>query len=184
MAKFDVRLESSKRVFEGRCIKVDLDILSAPSRPNFQLEIVRHPGAAAVIPLLSDRSHPDPDILLIHQYRHAAGGMIWEIPAGVLEPGEDPMHCAHRELKEETGATANAMQYLTTIFTTPGFADEQIHLFLASDLTLGSTAHESDEFLLTKAQSLSRVLEMIRQGEIRDSKSLVALLFAVQYILH
>jgi ADP-ribose pyrophosphatase len=142
-----------------------------------KLEIVRHPGAAAIVPLLSDPSVTDPSILLIRQYRYATDGYIWEIPAGVLEPGEDPVHCAHRELQEEVGATAEQMEHLTTIYTTPGFTDEQIHLFLASGISVGETRHEADEFIEVEARPISRILEMIRDGEIVDSKSVAAVLY-------
>ncbi|UCD22985.1 MAG: NUDIX hydrolase, partial [Gemmatimonadota bacterium] len=143
---------SSERVYDGRIVKVDLDVVAAPDGSTMKLEIVRHPGAAAIVPLLSDPGVPDPSILMIRQYRYATDGYIWEIPAGVLEPGEDPVNCAHRELQEEVGATAEKMEHLTTIYTTPGFTDEQIHLFLASGISVGETRHETDEFIEVEAR--------------------------------
>ena len=168
---------SSDRVYDGKIVKVDLDVVAAPDGSEMKLEIVRHPGAAAIVPLLSDPDAADPSILLIRQYRYATNGYIWEIPAGVLEPGEDPVHCAHRELLEEVGATAQKMEHLTTIYTTPGFTDEQIHLFLASGISVGETQHEIDEFIEVEALPVSKILEMIKDGEIVDSKSISALLF-------
>jgi ADP-ribose pyrophosphatase len=117
-------------------------------------------------------------VLLIKQYRYAAGGYLYEIPAGRLDPGEDPADCARRELQEETGCTAERVERLTTIFTTPGFCDEQIHLFMAVGIARGEHAREKDEFLEVETLPLSRALAMIERGEIRDSKSVVALLFA------
>jgi ADP-ribose pyrophosphatase len=129
------------------------------------------------VPLLSDPTGADPQVLLIRQYRYAAGGPIWEVPAGVLEPGESPEECARRELREETGARAERIEHLTTIYTTPGFTDERIHLFLATGITPGEPRPMSDEFLVVEARPISRVLEMIRDRDVVDAKSVVALLF-------
>jgi ADP-ribose pyrophosphatase len=150
---------------------------------EFDLEIIRHPGAAAVVPLLSDPGSEDPVVLLIEQFRYAAGGEIWEIPAGVLEPGESPEACAHRELREETGVSAERMEPLTTICTTPGFTDERIHLFVAEGLTPGKAAPERDEFIKVTPHPMTRVLQMIRDGEIVDAKSIAALLFVAGFRL-
>ncbi len=174
---------ASRRVYAGRLLKVDLDTVRAPDGSTLELEILRHPGAAAVVPLLSEPESEDPPVLLIKQYRYAAGGPIWEVPAGVLEPGEDPVACAHRELLEETGARAAEMHHLTTILTTPGFTDEQIHLFMATGITAGEPRPMSDEFLEVEARPISRVLEMIRDGEITDGKSIVALLYLAGFRL-
>jgi ADP-ribose pyrophosphatase len=173
----------SRRVYAGRLLNVDLDTVQMPDGSALDLEMVRHPGAAAVVPLLSDPKGPDPQVLLIRQFRHAAGGPIWEIPAGVLEPGEAPEDCARRELEEETGAQARDLEYLTTIFTTPGFTDERIHLFWATGLRLGEPKPMADEFLKVEARPLSRVLEMVRDGEIVDAKSVVALLYVAGFKL-
>lgn len=177
------RHTATRRVYDGRLVKVDVDTVEAPDGTALELELVRHRGAAAVVPLLPDVASEDPSVLLLHQFRHAAGGMIWEIPAGVLEPGEDPLACAHRELTEETGATAASMEHLTTIHTTPGFTDERIHLYLATEITPGEPSHERDEFIKVTALPLSRVLAMIRDGEIVDGKSVVALLYVAGFRL-
>lgn len=174
---------ASERVYEGRLLTVDRETVRNPAGTEMQLEIVRHPGAAAVVPLVDPPASNDPAVLLIHQYRYAAGGPIWEIPAGVLRPGEEPAACARRELREETGATARTLEHLTTILTTPGFTDERIHLFLATDLTPGDPRHEEDELITVQAFPLSRVLEMIRDGAIVDGKSIAALLYVAGYRL-
>lgn len=175
---------STRRVYDGRVVKLDVDTIRTPDGTGtMDLEIVRHPGAAAVIPLLSDATSRDPTVLLIQQYRYAAGGAIWEIPAGVLQPGEDPAQCAARELHEETGARARHIEHLTTVFTTPGFTDEAIHLFVATGLDVGEPQHLEDEFIRVEARPLSRILEMVRDGEIRDAKSIVALLYLAGFRL-
>ena len=152
-------------------------------RERAELEIIRHPGASAVVPLLSDPDAPDPTVLLIRQFRHAAGGFIWEIPAGVLEPGETPERCARRELEEETGATAERIEHLATVFTTPGFTDERIHLFVAHGIRVGEPNREHDEFMEVKGVALSEVLRMIRDGDLVDAKSVVAVLYLAGFRL-
>ena len=173
----------TERVFDGRIVKVDLDTVHAPDGSEMMLEMVRHRGASAIVPLLSEPDAEDPSILLIKQYRYATNGTIWEIPAGVLDPGEEPIDCARRELLEEVGAEAENIEHLTTVYTTPGFTDEKIHVFLATGLTVGDTAHELDEFIEVQALPISRILEMIRDGEIIDSKTISALLYVAGFRL-
>src|SRR3954467_13807506 len=133
----------SKRVYTGKVLSLDLDTVAFPDGSVGELEMIRHPGASAVVPFLSDPRGADPQILLIRQYRYAADGYIYEIPAGRLDPGEDPAACAARELKEETGCSAGKIEHMYTMYTTPGFTDERIHLFAATDLTRGDAARES-----------------------------------------
>ncbi|MEE8572046.1 MAG: NUDIX hydrolase [Gemmatimonadota bacterium] len=173
----------SRQAYGGRLITVDVDTVRGPTGTEFDLEIIRHPGAAAIVPILSDLDAEDPSVLLLEQYRYAAGGTIWEIPAGVLEPGEDPLDCARRELLEETGACSSKIEHLTTVFTTPGFTDEVIHLFLATGITVGEPDHEDDEFIQVTARPLSEILLMIKSGEIVDAKSIVAILFVAGFRL-
>jgi ADP-ribose pyrophosphatase len=174
---------STERIYDGRIVKLDLDKVEAPDGSELSFEMIRHPGAAAVVPLLSPPDAADPTVLLIRQYRYAAGGPIWEIPAGVLEPGESSEQCAHRELLEEVGVTARKLTHLTSIYTTPGFTDEQIHLFLACELEMQETQHEPDEFIEVEARPISRALEMIRDGEIVDAKSIAGLLYVAGFEL-
>lgn len=172
---------SSTRVYSGRVIDVDLDTVRFPDGSEGKLEMVRHPGASAVVPFLGDPEGEDPPILLVKQFRHAADGYIYEIPAGKLDDGEDPATCAARELREETGCDAESIEHLTTIYTTPGFTDERIHLYLARGLTHGDVAHEQDEFMTIETVPLSRALAMIRDGEIVDAKSVCGILYAAGY---
>jgi ADP-ribose pyrophosphatase len=171
----------SKRVYTGRIISLDVDEVRFPDGSIGELEMIRHPGASAIVPFLSDPFAADPQVLLIKQYRYAAEGYMYEIPAGRLNKGESPAECAARELKEETGCTAEQIEYLTTVYTTPGFTDEKIHLFLAKGLKAGATSHEADEFLELEPMLLSRALEMIESGDIQDAKSALGLLFAAGF---
>src|SRR5687768_2802478 len=138
---------SSRRAYTGKVISMDVDAVEFPDGSVGELEMIRHPGASAIVPFLSDPAGQDPQVLLIRQYRYAAEGYLYEIPAGRLNPGEAPIVCARRELEEETGCTAAHIEPMFSMYTTPGFTDELIHLFLATGLTSGSTAHESDEFI-------------------------------------
>jgi ADP-ribose pyrophosphatase len=173
---------SGRRVYSGRVINLDVDVVEFPNGSTGELELFRHPGASAVVPFLSDPEGDDPQILLIKQYRYAADGYLYEIPAGRLDAGEDPETCAHRELREETGCTAKTMRHLYTMYTTPGFTDEKIHIFLAADLTQGDAAREADEFLTVEAVKLSRGLEMVKSGELKDGKTAIGILYAAGFV--
>jgi len=170
---------ATRRVYSGRVLNLDVDTVRFPDGTSGDLEMIRHPGAAAVVPVLTADGSEDPQILLIRQYRYAAGGPVWEVPAGRLEAGESPEACARRELLEETGATAKRWDRLTTIFTTPGFTDERIHIFAARDLVVKpqETRREPDEFMEVKPVSVRTAIQMIRDGEIVDGKTIVAVLF-------
>jgi ADP-ribose pyrophosphatase len=174
---------SSRRVYSGRVINVDIDTVRFPNGSTGELEIVRHPGASAVIPFLSDPRSDDPQILLIKQYRYAAADFIYEIPAGKLDGDEQPEVCAERELREETGCTAETIEPLYTFYTTPGFTDERIHTFMATGLTRGSVSHEKDEFMSLETVTLSRALELIRTGVLKDAKSALAILYVAGFRL-
>ncbi|HJR40575.1 MAG TPA: NUDIX hydrolase [Gemmatimonadaceae bacterium] len=178
----DVGKVGSRRAYSGRVISVDVDRVRFPDGTEGELEMVRHPGASAVVPFLSDPAGEDPQLLLIKQYRYAAEGFLYEIPAGRLDPGELPEACAIRELREETGCTTRSVEHMYTFYTTPGFTDEKIHLFLAVGLERGEATREKDEFLEVETLSLSRALELIRSGEIRDGKTVVGILFAAGFV--
>jgi ADP-ribose pyrophosphatase len=170
-------LLSSERRYQGRIINLDVDTVRFPDGSQGQLEMIRHPGASAVVPFVDPPGSPDPRVLLIRQFRHAADGVIWEIPAGRLDPGETPEQCARRELVEETGMRAERVERLTSVWTTPGFTDEKIHLFMADGLVEGAHHREVDEFLELRPTRWSEVLGLIERGEIDDGKTLVALLY-------
>ena len=172
----------STRAYTGRIISLDVDQVRFPDGSEGPLEMVRHPGASAGVPLLEPDAD-DPLVLLIRQYRYAADGYLYEIPAGRLDAGESPTECAHRELAEETGYRAERVEHLFTMFTTPGFTDEKIHLFLATGLTAGESNREADEFMELVPTRLSRALSMVEQGEIQDAKTALALLYAAGFRL-
>lgn len=172
---------STTRAYSGRVISLDLDVVRFPDGSTGTLEMIRHPGASAVLPVLNSDS--DPDVLLIRQYRYAAEGYLYEVPAGRLDPGELPEDCARRELREETGYRAENVQSLFTMYTTPGFTDEKIHLFVATGLTSGASEREADEFMELVPTKLSNALAMIERGEIQDAKTALALLYASRYRL-
>ncbi len=176
-------LISTTRLYDGKIIKLDLDRIRFPDGSEGEMAVVRHPGASAIVPFLSDPGGADPDLLLLRQYRYAGGGYLYEIPAGRLDAGESPIDCARRELREETGCTAESVQEMCAPLMTPGFADERIHIFLATGLTRGETAYEVDEFAEVHVLKLSRALIMIEQGEIVDAKTIIGLLFAAGFRL-
>ncbi len=171
-------LIQAERRYTGRIISLDLDQVRFPDGSEGELEMIRHPGAAAVVPFLDDPAAPDPRVLLVHQFRHAADDWLWEVPAGTLARGEAPEACARRELMEEAGVEARRLTRLTTVFTTPGFTDERIHLYLATDLVPMALSHDQDEFITVHEKPWSAVGKMIRTGKIRDAKSLCALMYA------
>ena len=176
----DVTL-GSRRIYTGRVLNLDIDQVRFPDGSTGELEIIRHPGASAVIPFLTDPAGKDPQILLIKQFRYAAEGFLYEVPAGRLDPNESPADCARRELLEETGCTATNIEPLYTFYTTPGFIDERIHGFMATGLTRGESKREADEFMTLETMTLSHALELIGTGEIRDAKTALLILYAAGY---
>lgn len=176
-------LMNTSLVHDGRVVHLSIDTVRFPDGSIGDLELVRHRGAAAVLPVLGGERDADPDILLLRQYRYAAGGDIWEVPAGIIEPGESWEDCARRELEEEAGVKAGRLVALTTIHTTPGFTNEEIHLYAAFDLEPGETRTDEDEFLQVVRLPLSGALRMVRSGEISDGKSLVAILYAARFLM-
>lgn len=174
---------ATSRIYTGRVISLDVDRVRFPNGSEGELEMVRHPGASAIVPFLSDPAGSDPQVLLLRQYRYAALGYLYEIPAGRMDPGETAEQCARRELREETGCTAERLQHMTTVYTTPGFTDEVIHLYMAVGLTQAGEAQlEADEFVEPHTFTLSRALTMVQTGEIRDAKSALALLYAAGFL--
>jgi ADP-ribose pyrophosphatase len=160
----------------GFRVRVSSERVVLPNGRTLLLDVVHHPGAAAVVPFLSDD-----EVLLIRQYRHAAdGSMILEVPAGKLDDGETPEVCVRRELQEEAGQRAGRIESLGWIWTTPGFTDEKIYLFAAFDLAPVPRQLDDDEVIDLVPTSLSRALEMVWRGEINDAKSALALLHAAR----
>lgn len=177
------RIES-RLLYDGRIVHLSVDQVRFPDGSTGELEIIRHSGASAVLPVLSDPQGEDPLLLLVRQYRYASDGYLLEVPAGRPDrPGEDWEVCARRELEEETGMIAGKLTFLTAIYTTPGFTDEKIHLFMATDLRAGSSKLDPDEFVEPVALTLSEALEKIRTGEISDAKTICSLLYAAGFLM-
>ena len=170
-----------REVYQGKVFRLDKDTVRFPDGKHSEFDIVRHPGAAAVVPFLNDPEGEEPQVLLLRQFRYAADGYIYEIPAGRLDGDEAPIDCAARELKEETGCSAERLEPLFTMFTTPGFTDEMIHVFMATGLTHGQSAREPDEFAEVVIMRLAEALELIQAGAIPDGKTALALLFAAGF---
>jgi ADP-ribose pyrophosphatase len=157
-------------IYKGKVITLNIDTVTLPNGLTVALEMVRHPGAAAIVPLKDDGT-----VVLIRQFRHAAGGFIYEIPAGKLYPGEDPKACAARELEEEIGYRAGGLELLSSIYTAPGFTDEVIHIYKATGMTKGRQHLDRDEVLEVVEMSQAEAMEMIHAGTIRDAKTILGL---------
>lgn len=175
---------SSRRVYEGRVLNLDIDQVRFPNGTIGELELIRHSGAAAVVPFLDEPNDQGARVLLLRQFRYAADGFLYEIPAGRLNPGEAPDECARRELSEEAGCTARSLVSIGGFFTTPGFIDEYIHAFMATGLTRGVASPESDEFIQHESHTLQEILRMIDRGQIVDAKTIIALLMVERLIRH
>lgn len=177
------RTVESRTVFEGRLLRVTVERVRLPDGTEVEREVVRHPGAAAVLPLFTADPAEDASrvsVLLIRQYRHAAGRELWEIPAGTLEPGEGARACAVRELEEEAGLRAGDVRPLGAVHTSPGFTDERVHLFLAVDPEPGEPRPEAEETIRPERMPLSAALAMVEAGEVEDAKTVTALLLAAR----
>ncbi len=171
------RVSLVRQIYQGRIISLRLEDVRLPTGARVELEVVSHPGAAAIVAI-----DDEGEVALLHQYRYAAGGYIWEIPAGTLNPGEPPLQCAGRELREETGLVAGELILLGSVLTTPGFCDERIHLFLARRLTVATQELDHDEVLSVSRRPLAQALEMIQRGEIQDAKSIAGLHLAAAHL--
>jgi ADP-ribose pyrophosphatase len=165
------RVRRHERVYEGKVIDLDVDEVEEPGGIHGRREIVRQSGSVAVLPV-----HRDGTVVLVRQYRYAVDAFVWELPAGRRDPGETPEGGARRELEEEAGLRAATLEPLLVFWTTPGFCDEVMHLFRATDLEAVPARPESDERIETAAFPLQTALQMVGRGEIREGKTLVALL--------
>jgi ADP-ribose pyrophosphatase len=162
-------------IYQGRIVTLGIEQVDLPGGPTLMLEIVRHPGGAGSL-ALDGRGC----VCLVRQYRHAAGGWIWEIPAGKLDPGEEPLTTAQRELEEEAGLRAASWVSLGSMLSTPGFCDELLHMFLARDLTTVPANTEEHELIEVHWVSFEQALNWAYSGEIRDAKTLVAIFRAAR----
>ena len=162
----------SEKVFDGILIDVYHDIIRLPDGRAAAREIVRHAPAAAVLPVDTDGK-----LIFVRQYRHALKGLALEIPAGILEKGEDPAVGAARELEEETGRVAGKLSFIFRFYSSIGFCDEELSVFLAEDLTATSQKLDEDEFLTLEKYTAEEAFQMIADGRIVDSKTTAAVLY-------
>jgi ADP-ribose pyrophosphatase len=164
-------MDARKTIYDGRVVELGLETVTLPNGQLLQLEVVRHPGGAAVLALdKNDR------VCLLRQYRHAAGGWLWELPAGKIDDGESPQETARRELREEAGLTAERWSPLGSFLSTPGFCDERIYLYLAQGLSHTETDRHADEVIEVHWVELHRAIDWVHRGEIVDAKTMIALL--------
>jgi ADP-ribose pyrophosphatase len=175
MENIEETILSSEPIYEGKLVKLYRDTVQLPDGSRIDREIVKHPGAVAMVPLLFGG-----DVLLVRQYRTAAQQVLLEIPAGTLEPGEDPKIAAARELQEEIGYKPGKLAPLGMEYTAPGYTSEVIHLFLATELEVARLDGDADEFIEVVRLPFSEAVRQVIVGEIRDGKTQVALLLAEQ----
>lgn len=164
-------VESEDVAWTGRIFTVDRLRVREPDGREAIRDVVRHPGAVAIVALTDDGR-----ICLVRQYRTALGRVTVEIPAGKLDPGEDPLDCANRELREETGMEADKMAFLTTIATSAGFADELIHIYMATGLHFTGSDPDADEFINVDLVELEELIDAVLDGRIEDAKTVVGAL--------
>jgi ADP-ribose pyrophosphatase len=164
-----------RQVYAGRVVDLRVERVTLPNGAAVDLEVMHHKGAAAVV-----AADDEGRVVLIRQYRHAAGGYLWEVPGGGLHsPAEAPAACAARELREEAGLGADRLRSLGSIFTTPGFCDERIWLFLAEGLHETGTAHDPDEVITDISRvPIHEAIAMVRDGTIVDGKTIAGLFLA------
>lgn len=177
MADYIEKMISSKNIYKGRIVNLRVDEVVLPDGKITSREVVEYAGAVAVVPV-----NEKGELLLVRQYRYAVGETLLEIPAGKIERGEDYASSAARELVEETGYEAGNLKHLISFYSTPGFTNEQIHLFLATELTLKVQDLDEDEFIEVESVNMKKAAEMIMSGEICDAKSVAGILAAQKYL--
>lgn len=170
-------LLSSVNTYQGRAFKVRQDEIRLPDGTSVNLDIVDHVGAVTILPLDNEQQ-----VWFVRQYRQAAGLELLELPAGTLESGEDPLLCAHREIREEIGMAAGKMEKIGEFFLAPGYSTEYMHVYMAQDLSYDPLPGDKDEFLSVERYTLSRVYEMLRSGDIQDAKTIAALCLVRPYV--
>jgi ADP-ribose pyrophosphatase len=166
-----------KPLYRGTVVDLGVETVSLPNGHIISLEVIRHPGGSAIVALDGEKN-----VCLLKQYRHAAGGWLWELPAGKLEPGESARLTAHRELAEEAGLEGKHWQSLGTFLTTPGFCDERIHLFLAQHLNRVQEQPEIHEVIEIHWIPFQTALQQVYTGQIHDAKTMLGLLLAAPHV--
>lgn len=173
---------SSRVSYEGPLFRVVTDELREPTGKKVTRDIIRHNGSVVVLALEKSKSKKDPLVLIERQFRHAAQQYLYEVPAGTIDPGEDHLEAAKRELLEETGYQARKWTNLLQYFASPGFLGEWMQVFLAEDLTPGPASPEEDESLELQFIPLSELLRLIGAGKIRDGKTIISASYYALYL--
>ena len=192
----NLKLLKRNRLYEGKVFNAVVDDVEYPSGRHGIREVAEHSGGAVALAVFLDESstirpvgshRPDERILLVNQHRYPFDEFVWELPAGKLEKGEDPLHCAQRELAEETGYEAKEWKKLLSIYTTPGFCNEVLHIFLATGLSQtpdGRKLEEGEQTMTVKIVPLSEAVSMIDEGKIVDAKTICGILQGLRYLKH
>ncbi len=174
---FQEKTLSSTNIYRGKVINICQYKVKLPDGRKTIREIVEHPGAVVILALTNDKK-----IVMIKQFRKPAEEVLWELPAGTIEPGEDLENCARRELEEETGYYPRKIKKIITFFSTPGFCNERLTLFLAEDLEKRNKNEETDEFIQVKLIDLTEALKMIKKNLIKDAKTIIGILYLISCI--
>ncbi len=179
MPRLPYRIVDSRLIYQGFCFRLVKDrfILDAVPGKTVTRELVQHPGAVAIVPFADKKS-----IILLRQFRYSAKGDLWEIPAGTMEKGEKTLTCARRELEEETGYKASRWKRLTGFLPAPGISDEILTVYRAEGLKPGRKNLDHDEFIEHETVSMTKALAMIKNGKIRDAKSIVGILWSAYFL--
>ena len=171
-----MQAHATRRVYEGRVINLRVDEIDQPRDGGRRLvEVVEHPGGAVVIPLLSAD-----EVVLVRQYRRPVDGELWELPAGMIDPGEEPLVAAARELREETGYTAQRLRYLWAAYSTPGVCQELLRFFVAEGLRGGEQSQDDCEDIEVRAWSLDEAWKLVENDQLRDAKTQIGLAWALR----
>ncbi len=164
----------SQEVYQGKIINLRLDKVELPNGQNAIREIIEHPGAVAIVAITEEGK-----VLMVKQFRKACEEELWELPAGKLDPGEEPRETALRELEEETGYRAKNFTHLISFYTSPGFANELLHIYLAEDLMITAQNPDDDEFLSVHQLTWDELRHMLKNGELKDAKTVTGLLMVM-----
>lgn len=174
---FEEKTMKSDKLYEGKLLNLRIDTIELPDKKYSKREIIEHPGGVAILPITKDNC-----VILVKQYRKAVEKFLLELPAGKLELNEEPGETAIRELKEETGIISNNLEYLLEFYTSPGFTNEKIYLFLAKDLVQGEVEPDEGEFIKTVKLDIDELIKMVDRGEILDSKTIIGAKLAKDFI--
>ncbi|MFZ5988589.1 MAG: NUDIX domain-containing protein [Bacillota bacterium] len=174
---YEEKTLSRKHIYKGNIIGVENLTVQLPNGKEASRDLVTHPGASVIIPISSNG-----ELYMVRQYRKPIDREFLEIPAGKLDEGEDPMVCAHRELKEETGLETKSMKHILDIHSAPGFCNEVLHMYVATDLYEGEACADEDEFISSEKIPVKKLLDMVINREITDAKSIIGILLADKII--